>query len=470
MEPSAMIHWHKYEPELLTDLYEITMAASYFREGKKGEATFSLYIRDCPPTRAYFVAAGLESFLDILENFRFSSDAIDYLRSLGKFSEDFLTYLKNLRFSGTVRALPEGTIFFPYEPIIEITAPIIESQILESLVMNIFHIETLIASKAARCVEVAQGRGLVDFSLRRTHGADAAVKVARSSYLVGFLGTSNLLAGKLYDIPVFGTMAHSYIMSFEHELDAFFAYARTFPESTVLLLDTYDTIKAAYKAVEVAGWLKERGFKLRGVRLDSGDLVELSHRVKDIFRANGLDDVAIMASGSLDEYRLHELITSGAYIDVVGIGTKMGVSADAPYLDFAYKLVEYEGKPVLKLSPGKRSWVSPKQVFRYYTSDGMMSHDVLTVAWDQSQKGEPLLVEVVKDGRIVRKPEGVKVARERFQDQYRRLPREVRLVGLPIGQTHRSAPTEPQEQYRVVIGKALVELEEQTAEAKKIQE
>jgi nicotinate phosphoribosyltransferase len=451
-----MIHWHQYEPTLVTDLYEITMAASYFHEGKRGEATFSMYIRDCPPVRGYFVAAGLESFLNILENFRFSDDAIDYLRSLGRFSEDFLNYLKGFRFSGSVRALPEGTIFFPYEPLIEVTAPIIESQILESLVMNIFHIETLIASKAARCVEVAGGRGLVDFSLRRTHGVDAAVKVARSSYLVGFMGTSNLMAGKLYGIPVFGTMAHSYIMSFEHEIDAFYAYARTFPESTVLLLDTYDTVKAAYKAVEVAKWLQERGMKLRGVRLDSGDLVELSHRVKEIFRANGLDEVAIMASGSLDEYSLHKLLNSGAYIDVVGIGTKMGVSADVPYLDLAYKLVEYEGKPVLKLSPGKRSLVSPKQVFRYYNSDGMMSHDVLTTAWDRSEKGEPLLVEVVRDGRIVRKPEGLGEIRARFQDQYSRLPAGLKEL-------------EPAERYNVVIGSQLLELEEKTAAAKRVE-
>lgn len=449
-----MIHWHQYDPALLTDLYEITMAASYFKEGKKGEATFSLYIRDCPPVRGYFVAAGLESFLNILENFRFSPDAIDYLRSLGRFHEDFLEFLEKFRFTGTVRALPEGTIFFPYEPIIEVTAPIIESQLLESLLMNIFHIETLIATKAARCVEVARGRGLVDFSLRRTHGVDAAVKVARSSYLVGFLGTSNLMAGKLYNIPVFGTMAHSFIMSFEHEMDAFLAYARTFPESTVLLLDTYDTVKAAYKAVEVAKWLKERGMKLRGVRLDSGDLVELSHQVKHILQSHGFDDVAIMASGSLDEYRLHELLTSGAYIDVVGIGTKMGVSADAPYLDLAYKLVEYEGKPVLKLSPGKRSLVSPKQVFRYYDSNGIMSHDVLTTAWDDSEKGEPLLVEVVKNGRILYGSEGLGVARDRFRDQYSRLPGMLKEL-------------EPREHYKVIIGKTLLELEEQTAQAKK---
>lgn len=449
-----MIHWHQYEPTLITDLYEITMAASYFKEGKNGEATFSLYIRDCPSVRGYFVAAGLESFLNVLDNFRFSRDSIEYLRSLGKFSEEFLDFLKNFRFSGTIRALPEGTIFFSYEPIVEVTAPIIESQILESLLMNVFHVETLIASKAARCVEVAKGRGLVDFSLRRTHGVDAAVKVARSSYLVGFLGTSNLMAGKLYDIPVFGTMAHSFIMSFEHEIEAFMAYARSFPESTVLLLDTYDTVKAAYKAVEVARWLRERGMKLRGVRLDSGDLVELSHRVKHIFLSHGLDDVAVMASGSLDEYRLHELLNSGAYIDVVGIGTRMGVSADAPYLDLAYKLVEYEGKPVLKLSPGKRSLVSPKQVYRYYDGNGIMSHDVLTIASDSSEKGEPLLVEVVRNGRIVKEPESLKNVRLYFQDQYNCLPHGLRKL-------------EPQEHYNVIIGKPLLELEERTVQERK---
>lgn len=439
----------RYDPVLATDLYELTMAASYFREGKKGIATFSLHIRDYPPNRAYFVAAGLASFLEILDNFRFSEEAIDYLRSLGKFDNDFLDYLKSFRFTGSVRALPEGTIFFAQEPLVEIRAPIIEGQILETIVMNTFHIETLIASKAARCVTVAQGRGLVDFSLRRTHGIDAGVKTARSSYMVGFLGTSNVLAGKLYGIPVFGTMAHSYITSFDREIDAFMAYARSFPENTVLLLDTYDTLRAAEKAVEVARYLESKGYRLRGVRLDSGDLVELSRKVKDIFVRNGLDYVSIMASGSLDEFALEELLKGGAHIDAVGIGTKLGVSADAPYLDLAYKLVEYEGKPILKLSPGKRTWVGRKQVYRYFDGRGQMTHDVLTLVEDR-REGLPLLRDVVIEGRIVHNPT-LDMARSTFAEQFGALPPEYKSI-------------RPEVRYRVEIGEPLLRLEEKVAE------
>ncbi len=440
--------WHCYEPGLATDLYELTMAASYFKEGKNGIATFSLHIRDYPPNRAYFVAAGLESFLNILENFRFDDDSLDYLKSLGKFDEEFLNFLKGFSFSGTIRALPEGTVFFAQEPIVEVTAPLIEGQLLETIVMNTFHIETLIASKAARCVEAASGRALVDFSLRRTHGIDAGVKVARSSYMTGFLGTSNVLAGKLYGIPVFGTMAHSYITSFNREIDAFLAYAREFPDNTVLLLDTYDTLKAAEKAVQVAKFLEEKGYRLRGVRLDSGDLVELSRKVKQILTDNGCGYVSIMASGSLDEYMLLELINSGAHIDAVGVGTKMGVSADAPYLDMAYKLVEYEGKPILKLSPGKRTWVGRKQVYRHYEQDGRMIKDVLTLQ-DDIQQGRPLLEEVVKDGKIVCEL-SVKKARERFEEEYKGLPDRYKSIY-------------PDDKYPVEIAPALKHLEQKVA-------
>ncbi len=443
--------WHQYEPGLATDLYELTMAASYFKEGKNGIATFSLHIRDYPPNRAYFVAAGLESFLNILEEFRFDRDSLDYLRSLGKFDEEFLDFLKKFSFSGTIRALPEGTVFFAQEPIIEVTAPLIEGQLLETIVMNTFHIETLIASKAARCVEAASGRALVDFSLRRTHGIDAGVKVARSSYMVGFLGTSNVLAGRLYGIPVFGTMAHSYITSFEREMDAFLAYAKEFPDNTVLLLDTYDTLKAAEKAVQVARFLEEKGYRLRGVRLDSGDLVELSRKVKQILTDNGYGYVSIMASGSLDEYMLLELINSGAHIDAVGIGTKMGVSADAPYLDMAYKLVEYEGKPILKLSPGKRTWVGRKQVYRHYGQDGNMTRDILTLQ-DDIQNGTPLLKEVVTDGRI-KCDSSITKARKHFEREYERLPDKYKKIY-------------PDNYYPVEIAPALKSLEQEVARVK----
>ncbi|MBW1975495.1 MAG: nicotinate phosphoribosyltransferase [Deltaproteobacteria bacterium] len=447
--------WSAYEPSLLTDLYELTMAASYFREGKNETATFSLHIRDCPPTRNYFVAAGLSSFLEIIEDFSFSKEALDYLRSLDKFDNDFLSFLQKFRFTGTVRALPEGTIFFPQEPIIEITAPIIEAQILETVVMNTFHIETLIASKAARCVEAASGRMLVDFSLRRTHGCDAGVKVARSSYMVGFAGTSNIIAGKLYNIPVFGTMAHSYITSFDRELDAFLAYAQIFPNATVLLLDTYDTIRAAHKAVEVARFLEARGSRLRGVRLDSGNLLELSHKVREILDQHGLHYVDIMASGGLDEYSIHDLLIQGAPINAFGVGTKMGVSADAPYLDMAYKLVEYKNKPILKLSPGKRTWVGKKQIYRKFDSKGMMDGDLLTLS-DHKLEMQPLLEEFVSNGKVV-KTSDLGEARERFAAQYSTLPDEYKNIHEHV-------------EYSVEISKPLRELEEEVAKKRLILE
>ena len=251
--------WEQYAPELVTDLYELTMAESYLREGMSGEATFSLFIRDYPADRSYFVAAGLDNLLQILPDFRFSDESLRYLASLGKFSSELIEYLRHFRFTGSIRAIPEGRIFFAQEPILEVTAPIIEAQVIETLVINVIHLETMLASKAARVYGAASGKGVIDFGMRRTHGVDASVKAARSSYLAGFLGTSNLLAGKIYKIPVFGTMAHSYVTSFSSELDSFHAFARAFPDNTVLLIDTYDSIAGALKAVEVAKAMRERG-------------------------------------------------------------------------------------------------------------------------------------------------------------------------------------------------------------------
>ncbi|NTW36947.1 MAG: nicotinate phosphoribosyltransferase, partial [Syntrophobacteraceae bacterium] len=258
--------WSQFAPELVTDLYELTMAASYLREDMSGDATFSLFIRAYPPGRSYFVAAGLEHFIDLVTAFRFEGDSLQFLASTGKFTTDFIEFLGTLRFTGSIRALPEGRVFFADEPLLEVTAPIIEAQIVETLAINVLQLESLIASKAARIVHAAHGRSVIDFSLRRTHGVDAGLKAARASYLAGFAGTSNVLAGKIYGIPIFGTMAHSYVTSFEHELESFRAFARAFPDSTVLLIDTYDTLKGALKAVQVAGEMAAEGKALRGVR------------------------------------------------------------------------------------------------------------------------------------------------------------------------------------------------------------
>jgi nicotinate phosphoribosyltransferase len=393
-----------------------------------GEATFSLFIRDYPKNRSYFVAAGVHHFIEMAKELRFNDESLAYLASLGSLPKDFIDYLRNFRFTGSIRAIPEGRIFFTQEPILEVTAPIIEAQMLETLAINTIQLETMLASKAARCIEAAQGRGLIDFGLRRTHGVDAGLKAARASYLTGFLGTSNVLAGKIYGIPVFGTMAHSYITSFPCEIDAFEAYAKSFPDNTVLLIDTYDTLCGAGKAIETARRLKARGKSLRGVRLDSGDLVQLSCGVRRLLVEAGFPDVKIMASGSLDEFSIRELLSAGAELDILAVGTKMGVSADAPYFDIAYKLVEYNGRPVLKLSSGKKTWVGRKQVYRFYDHQEEMQEDALGLLSDKHTEGEPLLQEFVRGGKMVRPMEPLDAIRARFTKEFNRLPQKYRAI------------------------------------------
>lgn len=446
--------WEEFAPELVTDLYELTMAASYLREGMNGEATFSLFIRGYPSHRAYFVAAGIEHLVDLVTGMRFSESSIEYIASTGKFPSSFIDYLRGFRFTGTMRAIPEGRIFFANEPVVEVTAPIIEGQLLETLVLNVVQLETLIASKAARCVHAARGRSLIDFSFRRTQGVDAGVKAARTSYLVGFDGTSNVLAGKLYGIPVFGTMAHSYVTSFEHELDSFLAFYRTFPENTVLLIDTYDTVSGARKAVEVARIMAADGKVLKGVRLDSGDMAALSREVRRLFRESGLEGVSILASGNLDEFKIQELIEAGAEIDVFAVGTRMGVSSDAPYLDIAYKLVEYDGRPILKLSSGKKTWVGRKQVYRLHDAQGMMKEDILSLLSERQVEGEPLLTVVVDEGKRRNPPESLSAIRERFSRDWNALPPPCREI-------------RPTEGYPVKISRALEELDTRTVEDKR---
>ncbi len=446
--------WQKYTPELVTDLYEFTMAESYLREGMDAPATFSLFIRSYPRDRAYFVSAGLEHLLELIPRFRFGEESLEYLASLGKFSSSFLHYLENFRFTGTVRAIPEGRLFFTQEPLLEVTAPIIEAQLIETLVINVLQMETLIASKAARCVQAARGRSLIDFSLRRTHGVDAGVKVARASYLAGFDGTSNVLAGKLFHIPVVGTMAHSYIISFPSELDSFYAFERAFPRSTVLLIDTYDTVHGAEKALQVARKMREKGLDLQGVRLDSGDMVQLSREVREIFHQGGFPDVKILVSGSLDEYTIEEMLNAGAEVDVFAVGTRMGVSADAPYFDIAYKLVEYDDRPVLKLSSGKKTWVGRKQVYRNLDEKGRMKGDTVALLQEEPPEGQPLLETVMEGGKPLRQAESLKTVRERFQREWASLPQALRQ-------------TRPQSSYPVRISASLQQLEEKTAQEKK---
>lgn len=407
------------ERALLTDQYELTMAASYFHHRMFADATFSLFIREYPANRAYFVSAGLEDVLRYLESFRFEEEELGYLDSTGLFSRDFLDYLPGLSFSGEVYALPEGRLFFRDEPVLEVTAPIIEAQLAETFIINVLNLQVSLATKASRCVYAAGGRSLVDFSLRRTQGEDAGLKVAKCSYLAGFKGTSNVLAGKILGVPVSGTMAHSFVTSFEEEIDAFRAFASTFPDNTVLLIDTYDTVEGARKAAVVAKEMLERGNKLRGVRLDSGDMAQLSKEVRDVLDAEGLKDVNIFASGGFDEFKIDRLLQKGAKIDAFGVGTKMGTSADAPYTDMAYKLVQYDGRPVLKLSSGKKTLVGQKQVYRSYEK-GKIHRDVIALR-NENQEGEALLAQVMEHGKRRQNAESLETIRERFEKEFEKL-------------------------------------------------
>jgi len=368
------------EVPLVTDLYELTMAASYFELGFKDTACFGMSARRLPAHRGFLVAAGLERLLEAVDQFQFEPAIIDYLDSLKLFTADFLHFLGKLRFTGEIHALPEGTIFFGQESIIEIHAPLIEAQLLETLVINQVGMASLIASKAARCVIAAHGKRLVDFGLRRSQGVDAGLIAARSSYLAGFDGTSNVLAGRRYGIPLYGTMAHSYIMAHDREREAFDHFVHHFPKLSTLLVDTYDTVRGVENAAALGRQMKHRGLNLQGVRLDSGDLADLSFKSRLILDDGGLTETSIFASGNLNEYKIADLMKAGAPIDAFGVGTDMVVSADAPALDVAYKLNEYAGKARLKTSQGKVSLPGRKQVFRAINHEGTFAGDMIGLA------------------------------------------------------------------------------------------
>ena len=391
------------DPALFTDLYELTMAAAFFRERMRETATFSLFARRLPPTRAFIVAAGLEDALAYARGLQFTADGIEYLRSLGRFEAQFLEYLATLRFTGEIRAVPEGTVIFPDEPMLEVTAPVIEAQLLESALLNACHLQSVLASKAARVVMAAGGRDLAEFGLRRSHGIDAALKAARCAWIAGFGSTSNVLAGRAYGIPVSGTMAHSFVTAFGDELEAFRAYARAFPDGAILLIDSYDTLEGARKAVTVARELAAQGHALTGVRLDSGDLLALSREVRRILDEAGFPGVRIVASGGLDEHDIAGLVAAGAPVDSFGVGTRLNVSADAPSLDLVYKLVRYGDRDVLKLSEGKETWVGAKALYRSYGVGGLMAGDVLALQDEPPPAGEAesLLRLVMREGELL---------------------------------------------------------------------
>ena len=416
---------------LFTDLYELTMAQVYFRQEMFAPATFSLFIRRYPPNRAYFVCAGLEDVLDYLSALRFEDAALDYLRSGGRFTEDFLSYLASLRFTGSLRGVPEGRLCFANEPLLEITAPIIEAQLVETFVINQMNLQVTLATKAARCVWAAQSKSIFDFASRRTHGTDAALKMARCSYIAGFQSTSNVLAAKRYGIPPAGTMAHSFVSSFNTEIAAFRAYADVFPDATVLLLDTYDTVEGAWNAVQVAKEMEAGGHRLRAVRLDSGDYDSLSRQVRRILDEAGLEYVQILASGGMDEYQLEALARESAPIDSFGVGTKAGVSADSPWTDMAYKLVCYDRRPMTKLSEGKSYLPGAKQVYRVSDPQGRFSRDIIATEDEDLPGGEPLLEPVMSDGRRAGSQPSLEEMRQRLVEEFQNLDGHFKVLENP---------------------------------------
>jgi nicotinate phosphoribosyltransferase len=436
---------------LFTDFYELTMCASYFDNKKFEPATFDLFIRRLPENRSYFLFAGLEQVLLFLKNVKFTKEHLAYLKKQG-FKSQFLDYLRNFRFTGDVWAVPEGTVAFPCEPLIRVTAPIIEAQLVETFLLNTVNLQTTIATKASRVVNAAKGKSVIEFGLRREHGIDAGMKVARCSYIAGCQGTSNVLAGLSYGIPVFGTMAHSFVMSYEKEIDAFRAFAKTFPNKSTLLIDTYDDIAGAEKAATVAKELEKAGYKLSGVRLDSGDLTEISKKVRQLLDDKGLQYVRIFASGDLDEFRIAELLKNCAKIDAFGVGTKMGTSADKPYVDVIYKLCETmseRGKfsPMMKLSEGKVTLPGRKQVYRFKDKNGNFAKDMIALA-DEKIKGEPLLVKVMEKGEIIYDFPSLDEIRATAAENLSKLPEKYKkLTGAP------TYPVELSQDLKVLIRK-----------------
>ena len=407
------------------------MAQAYWNSGRTADAVFSLFFRALPPDRGYLVFAGLEDVLEHLSAFRIGPDDLSYLASLGLFDEGFLSHLAGLSFTGAVRAMPESSIFFAEEPVVEVTAPVIEAQIVETLLLNQVHYQTLLATKASRVVHAARGRTVVDFGARRTHGMEAADAFARVSYMAGFAGTSNLRAGERYGIPVFGTMAHSFVTTFEREIDAFRAYADAFPDTSTFLVDTYDTLAGVKSAIEMAREMDAHGRAPLAVRLDSGDLLELSLRARVMLDGAGLSRVRIFASGGLDEFQVSDLVEADAPIDGFGVGTRVGVSADAPAADAVYKLVEYDGNPITKLSPGKETLPGPKQVFRFTDADGRYARDVIATAGHAEPGGAPQLVETMRGGERIVSVRSLDELRRQFARDIERLPTTHRALRSP---------------------------------------
>jgi nicotinate phosphoribosyltransferase len=414
---------------LLTDLYELTMAQAYLHEGLQGEAVFELFVRTLPQSRRFLVAAGLEQALQYLESFRFTEADVETLRKLGTFSAEFLAALSVLRFSGSLRALAEGTPFFAGEPLLQVTAPIIEAQLVESRLLNLLHFQTVIASKAARFTLASGGRPLIDFGMRRAYGAEAALLGARAAYLAGFDGTATVEAGARFGIALSGTMAHSYVEAHDDEESAFRQFLAAQPLATTLLIDTYDTERGARRVAQLVLERRRQGAPdgVAAVRIDSGDLAGEARTVRRILDEADCGKLQIVLSGGLDERRVQSLVRSGTPVDAFGIGTSLAVPEDAPSLDAAYKLVEYAGQPRRKRSPGKETLPGRKQVFRRRAADGAWSGDWLALE-DEAIEGEPLLQEVMRHGRRIDGPLALEASRDHCRGQLRQMPESLRTL------------------------------------------
>ena len=422
------------------------MLQGYFDRNMDETAVFEFFVRDMPNCRNFFVAAGLEQVMDFLQDARFTPSELEWLASTGHFHRKFINFLAGIRFTGDLHAMSEGSLFFPNEPILRITAPMTQAQLFESRIINILHLQTLLASKAVRMRLAAPEKLLVDFGLRRSHGSEAGLFAARACYIAGFNGTATVLAGERFGIPIFGTMAHSFIQAHQSEVEAFHHFAHSLPKNVVLLIDTYDTERGAARVVELAPALAAEGIQVKGVRIDSGDLLAHAHNVRRILDQGGLKNTTIFASGNLDEYRLKTLLKGEAPIDGFGIGTRMDTSADAAYLDCAYKLQEYAGTARRKRSEGKATWPGRKQVYRYYNDDQKLERDSLTLETD-TQTGQALIQPFMREGKRL-------TARTELADIQKQLL--ANLQQLP--DSYRSLQKAPP--YPVEVSKALCQLAE----------
>jgi nicotinate phosphoribosyltransferase len=406
------------------------MLQSYYEEGMEDTAVFEFFVRRLPEHRNFMLFAGLEQVLEYIEHLHFSAEELEWLKRSGRFDSGFVDRLEQFRFSGDVHAMAEGTVFFPDEPVLRVTASLPQAQLIESRLINILHYQTLIASKAARCRLVAPDKTLIEFGMRRAHGAEAALLAARANYIVGFDGTATVQAEHDFGVPIFGTMAHSYIQSHQSESRAFENFAHSHPDNVVLLIDTYDTRRGAEKVVSLAKSLRKEGITIKAVRLDSGNLLEMSTSVRGILDDGNCSDISIFASGDLDEYRLAELIDSGSPIDAFGIGTRLNISQDSPSLECVYKLQEYAGQARRKKSVGKTTWPGCKQVYRHRASNSSFNGDQVTLANDVRGDGEALIVPVMRKGKRIKPAESLERIRERSSDQLASLPEHLTALAV----------------------------------------